>query len=109
MHSTDHLSRREILTGRLADHPAIAEAHVSGLVVHVRPERAAGARAALECMPGVEIHAEAAGKLIVTLETDSDAEIVTSLNAISLLDGVMSAALVFHHFEADAGFAARRE
>ncbi|GEP07115.1 chaperone NapD [Methylobacterium oxalidis] len=108
MPATECPSRREILTGRLSDHPVVAEAHVSSLVVHVRPEQAASARVAMECMPGVEIHAAAAGKLIVTLETESDAEIVTRLNAISLLDGVMSAALVFHHVEADAGSAAGR-
>jgi nitrate reductase NapD len=57
-------------------------------------------RAVLDRMPGVEIHAEAASKIIITLETDSEGEIVTRLNEISLLEGVMSATLVFHHFEA---------
>jgi nitrate reductase NapD len=50
-------------------------------------------------MPGVAIPGEAASKLIVTLETDSEAEIVTRLHEVSLLHGVLSAALVFHHFE----------
>ena len=36
---------------------------------------------------------------MVTLETRSEADIVTRLNEISLLAGVLSAALVFHHFE----------
>lgn len=72
---------------------------MSSLVVHVRPEGAAAARASLCAMPGVEIHAERNGKLVVTLETESEAEIVTRLNEISLLDGVMSAALVFHQYE----------
>ena len=35
-------------------------------------------------MPGVEIHAEAGGKIIVTLETASEADIVERMNAISL-------------------------
>ena len=92
-------SRRDVLTARLT---ALGgpEAHLSSLVVHVRPERASIARAALGRMPGVEIHAEAASKIIITLETDSEGEIVTRLNEISLLEGVMSATLVFHHFEA---------
>jgi len=101
MPGAERPSRREVLTGRLAAPPSL-EAHVSSLVVHVRPDRAEAARAALTGMPGVEVHAEAAGKIIVTLETETEADIVTRLNEISLLDGVMSAALVYHHFEAVA-------
>ena len=43
-------------------------------------------------------------------ETDTEADIVTRLNEISLLDGVMSAALVYHHFEpaAEADSTARK-
>jgi periplasmic nitrate reductase NapD len=98
MRANERPSRRQVLTGHLAA-PAAPEAHVSSLVIHVRAEKAEAVQAALAGMPGLEIHAEAAGKLIVTLETDTEAEIVTRLNEISLLDGVMSAALVFHHFE----------
>jgi nitrate reductase NapD len=92
------LSRRQFLTGRvISDHPP--EAYVSSLVLHVRPDNVLAVRFALAAMPGLEIHAEAAGKLVVTLETSTEADIVTRMNEISLLDGVMSAALVFHHFE----------
>ncbi len=76
------------------------ELHVSSLVVHGRPDRLDGIRASLLRMPGVEIHATGpTGKMVVTLETFSEAEIVNRLTEISLLDGVLSAALVFHHFE----------
>jgi nitrate reductase NapD len=103
-------SRRELLTGRLAG-PASPEAHVSSLVVHVRPEKAHAVRDAMTGMAGVEVHAEEGGKIIVTLETDTEADIVTRLNEISLLDGVMSATLVFHHCEivGDADPATRKE
>ena len=110
MPAAERLSRREVLTGRVTDLSTIpAEAHVSSLVVHVRLEKMAGARVALKNMPGVEIHAEAGGKLVVTLETDNEADIVTRLNEISFLEGVMSAALVFHHVEADTASPGRRE
>lgn len=98
MVALDPPSRRQVLTGRVVP-PAAAEAHVSSLVVHVRPENVDGARAALLAMPGVEIHAEASGKMVVTLETANETEIVERLHEISRLDGVMSAALVFHHNE----------
>ena len=76
------------------------ELHVSSLVVHARPERLAAIRAGLACLAGIEVHAVAAtGKLVVTLETESEHEIVARLTAISLLDGVLSATLVFHHVE----------
>ena len=91
-------SRREVLTGRVMD-PMPVETHVSSLVVHVRHENLAQVRAALAGMPGIEIHAEGGGKLVVTLETTSEGDIAARLSEISLLDGVLSAALVFHHFE----------
>jgi|SRR5829696_6450447 len=98
MSAADLPSRRELLTGRLIA-PALPEAHVSSLVIHVRPDNVTSVRAAMAAMPGLEIHAEASGKLVATLETSTEADIVTQMNEISLLDGVMSAALVFHHFE----------
>jgi nitrate reductase NapD len=98
---SDHPSRREVLNGRLAA-PAGQEAHVSSLLVHARPDHGGEVRSSLAGMPGVEVHAAQDGKIIVTLETETEAEIVTRLNEISLLEGVMSAALVFHHFEAAA-------
>ena len=93
-------SRRDILTGRVVS-PAPTEAHVSSLVLHVRPENDVEVRAALAAMPGVEVPASSGGKLVVTLETASEADIVTCMNEMSLLPGVLSAALVFHHFETE--------
>ena len=110
MPAAERPSRRELLTGRLAG-PAPPEAHVSSLVVHVRPEKAHAVRDEMTGMAGVEVHADEGGKIVVTLETDTEADIVTRLNEISLLDGVMSAALVFHHCETvgDADPATRKE
>jgi nitrate reductase NapD len=93
-------SRRDILTGRVID-PAPPEAHISSLVLHVRPENERDVRTTLTAMPGVEIPVESGGKLVVTLETTSEADIVTRMNEMSLLPGVLSAALVFHHFETE--------
>jgi periplasmic nitrate reductase NapD len=76
------------------------ELHVSSLVVHGRPERLEAIQAELVRLAGIEVHAAAAtGKLVVTLETESEDEIVARLTTISLLDGVLSATLVFHHVE----------
>jgi nitrate reductase NapD len=71
--------------------------------VGVLPENAQSAKLELARIAGVEIHAATDCKIVVTLETDSEAELVTRLNEISLLDGVMSANLVFHHYEDASG------
>jgi nitrate reductase NapD len=76
------------------------ECHISSLVVHVRPEREAEVSARIGRLAGAEVlPRQIAGKLIVTLETASTAEIVERLNAIHDLRGVISAALIYHHWE----------
>jgi nitrate reductase NapD len=92
-------SRRDVISARLDAPPP--ETHISSLVVHSFPEHAGAVQSALRTMAGVEIHAESNGKIVITLETDSEADIVKRLNEISLLKGVLSATLVFHHFESD--------
>jgi periplasmic nitrate reductase NapD len=74
--------------------------HISSLVVHSRKERAAGVAAAIGAMQGMQVHGGVAeGKLVVTLETASEGEIIDRMNAVQVLDGVLAATLVFHQFE----------
>ena len=76
------------------------ETHISSLVVHARPECFAGIDRAIAALPGAEIAiADPSGKMVVTLETKSQAAVADALTTITLLDGVLSAALVFHHVE----------
>jgi nitrate reductase NapD len=76
------------------------EVHISSLVVHSRPERASAIARQLETMSGVAVHGGIeVGKLVVTLETATETEVVERLNVIQLLDGVLAATLVFHHYE----------
>lgn len=78
--------------------------HISSAIIHARPEQAEHVRAAiLRTMPEVEIPAVEGGKLIATLETTTEAEIVTRLDAITLMDGVLSVSLIYHHFEPLSG------
>lgn len=77
-----------------------AECHISSLVVHSRPDRVQSIIASLGSIEGAEVHGGAeTGKLIVTLETETESRVVERINAIQLLDGVLAATLVFHHFE----------
>jgi nitrate reductase NapD len=78
----------------------MTEHHVSSLVVHGHPDRIPSIVDGLASIEGVEIHGGGnSGKLIVTLETGTEDEIVERTNAIRLLDGVLAATLVFHHVE----------
>jgi nitrate reductase NapD len=76
--------------------------NISSLIVHAKPTELTSVRGNLERLPGVEVHAVTDdGKLVVTLETESDEETVDTFDRINTMDGVMSAAMVYHQFESD--------
>ena len=75
------------------------EIHISSLIVQGMPEALPTIRAAVAAMEGMEVHAEGAGKLVVTLETADEGAIMDRLTEIGLLDGVLSTALVFHQVD----------
>ena len=76
--------------------------NISSAIVCARRSRAQHVRAALQDIPGVEIHATTDdGRLIVTIEGSSDRDTVDAFERINLTDGVLSAALVYHRFESD--------
>jgi nitrate reductase NapD len=57
-------------------------------------------RAALRQWPGVEVQAATQqGKLIVTVEADSDVQTADIFARINAIDGVMSASMVYHQYE----------
>lgn len=76
------------------------ELHIASLLVHVRPGRLGAVRAALSGTEGVEIHAEQDGKLVVVVEGPHEGWIADRMTEMQLMDGVLSAVLVFHHAEA---------
>ncbi|MGE4281984.1 MAG: chaperone NapD [Magnetospirillum sp.] len=76
--------------------------NICGVLVHVVPARRHQVKAALEAKPGVEIHTMTDdGKMVVIVE-DAAGEwagsIITSFHDV---DGVLSVALVYHHFDKD--------
>ena len=77
-----------------------SELHVSSLLVHGVASRLAEIRAAIEGLPGVEVHAsDPAGKLIVTIECHNEAEIGRQIEAMRAMDGVHTASLVYHQVD----------
>ena len=76
--------------------------NISSIIVHAKPTELMSVRGKIEQIPGVEIHAATDdGKLVVTIESDTDGETAHTFDRINVMDGVLSAAMVFHQFEPD--------
>jgi nitrate reductase NapD len=74
--------------------------NISGIIVHAAPDRIDEVRDSLTAIPGVEVHgASELGKMVVTLEKRGDQETADTFQQISQLPGVLSSAMVYHHFE----------
>jgi len=74
---------------------------MSSLVVGVLPKHLPSVREALQGWPGVQVHAAAGGKLVVTVEADDATATMHTLARIGALDGVTSTALAYHQVEPD--------
>jgi nitrate reductase NapD len=80
------------------------EYHISSLVVHGRRSAIGAIRRAIEAIPGAEVHGLGpTGKMVVTLETSVEQDILLRMNEINLIDGVMSTALVYHQVDGHPG------
>lgn len=78
--------------------------HISSLVVRALPDRLHDVHAAIEALPGAEVHqSDGIAKLVAVLETANEQGIAATLNAIETLPGVLNASLVYHHVEETAG------
>ena len=81
-------------------HRSERECHIASLLVQVLEEAKADVSMTIGAIAGAEIHApDSSGKLIVTLEAPSLGDVSDALNAISVMKGVISATLVYHHVE----------
>ncbi|AHD02440.1 chaperone NapD [Leisingera methylohalidivorans] len=73
------------------------EIHISSLLVRSNPAQMEAVLAGIKSMTGAEIsQTDPSGKIVVLFEAGSDRVIGDALARIQLLDGVASAALVFH-------------
>ena len=82
--------------------------NICGCLVHVARDKIATARATMEAMAGVEVHAQSEdGRLVVVVEDTADAYASDIIMALHQVPGVISLTLNYHHFE-DADFGRRR-
>ena len=73
--------------------------NISGVVVRAHPKHLATVQSQLGAMPGVEVHAATDdGRMVVTVEDDA-ANMVATINAFHDIKGVVSASLIYHHFD----------
>jgi periplasmic nitrate reductase NapD len=94
------LDRREFLNGRWTAHPegeARASVEIASILVQAKPERLDAVALAIEALPDTQIYSrDPKGKLVVVIEASDVGVIGTTLNTISSLPDVLTAALVFH-------------
>ncbi len=76
------------------------ELHIISLIVHSMPSSISAVSASITTLPEARIHgSDANGKLVVTLEALSSAEILHQVAAIQHTDGVINVAMVYQHVE----------
>ncbi|MCC7167588.1 MAG: chaperone NapD [Rhodospirillales bacterium] len=81
-----------------AEQPRALGANICGVLIHARPERLDAVRRALGNLAGVEIHQEAPdGRLVVTVEDTPTSWAAETIKRFHEIEGVLSAALVYHH------------
>ncbi len=74
--------------------------HISSLILQGRPRDLTAIRRAVLGIPGTEVHAVSPqGKIVVTLETADEQDIVERMRDINLIEGVFSASLVYHQVD----------
>ena len=75
--------------------------HISSLVVRAHPARLDAVVRRIAALSVAEVAmTDPSGKIVVTLETLSEDEIVAAMNAMQRIAGVVSVALVYHQTEA---------
>ncbi|NGZ05773.1 MAG: chaperone NapD [Magnetococcales bacterium] len=77
--------------------PAFA---LASAVLLVRPDFLSSVAAAVQALPGVELHAtDPDGKMLITLEDHTTGPLVERFELIKYFDGVLSADLIYQHSE----------
>ena len=77
-----------------------AECHIVSLIVYARSEQRDAVAIELNRIEGLDIHAiDPTGKLIITLETEGEADILDCIDRIQAIAGVLGANMVYHQID----------
>lgn len=71
--------------------------NICSLVVHAKPERVPAVAVQLHALPGVEVHGQGEGRLVITVEDTAETQAADTLAAVNGVDGVISTALIYHY------------
>jgi len=74
------------------------EYHVASFVVSTHPKHSAQVARDINAMPGLEVHAEQQGKLVVTAEAHSVGELAELTGSLEQVDSVIVVAPVYHEY-----------
>ena len=77
--------------------------NIAGVLVHSHPDFTETVTRSLSALPGVEVHAVADGRIVVTVEGDDANALADTFRGFSDMSGVLSTTMVYHHFESDSG------
>jgi periplasmic nitrate reductase NapD len=75
--------------------------HIASFIVRARPEIAAAVAARIARLPGTEVPAVEAGKIIVVAEADSARALADYMERLRDEPDVLMVSLVFHQMDAD--------
>lgn len=76
--------------------------NISSVLVNARSEMVKQLQSELPALPGVEVHAATEeGRMIVTIEAESDRAVADMFETINRQPGVLSVSMVYHHNESD--------
>ena len=78
---------------------AESEYHVASYVVSCRAQDGTAVAATIEAMPGLEVHVEEKGKLVVTAEAADVKELADMTAQLEAIRSVIAVAPVYHEFE----------
>ena len=95
---TRSVDRRKFMNGRWtgAGHNSPNTVEIASILVQARPEHLEAVVRAIEALPGAQIYTrDPKGKLVVVIEAADTGTIGATLNTISSMPHVLTAALVF--------------
>ena len=75
--------------------------NLSSVIVHCAPDQMANVSEQLGTLSGVEVHAADDGKLIATLEAESEQGVADLYEVVRQVAGVLSVSMVYHQYEPD--------
>jgi nitrate reductase NapD len=79
--------------------------NICGVLVHAYPDRGDEVARAIGAIAGAELHCTVPdGRMVVTVEDAGETSAGDAVLALHRLPGVLSAALVYHHFEPQSAF-----